>query len=116
MLTAREQSIHNIAVASQPRTGFPIFELIPIISAVIGVLSKCQNTAETPEQFVAAHQESDGTFSQHGIVRVRRQVRMEAWKQGVEMNAAEANVVAKQMLAEGATHGANLGAVMSEGE
>ena len=76
------------------------------------MLSACEGSAETPEQFVAAHTNHDGTFSKQAINRLRRQIRVESAKQGREMTPREAETVAVEMFREGMTHGANVGKVM----
>ena len=110
--TARDRSIVTIATRSGDKTGFPFLELIPIIEAAIQVLSACEGSAETPEQFVAAHTNADGTFSKQAVNRLRFHIRVEAAKHGREMTPREAETVAVEMFREGTMHGENVGAVM----
>jgi len=109
--TPRTESISNIAAASSPAVGIGILELIPIIEAAISVLSACSGP-ETPEQFVAAHTNEDGTYSHIGVARLRHQIRVEATKQGQDLTRQQADAIAVNMFREGGKHGANLGAVM----
>ena len=110
--TARDRSIVTIATRSGDKTGFPFLELIPIIEAAIQVLSACEGSAETPEQFVAAHTNADGTFSKQAVNRLANQVRIQAHHKGKRMTPREAETVAVEMFREGAVHGDNVGAVM----
>jgi len=113
--TTRTESINAIAAASSPAVGLGILELIPIIEAAISVLSACAGP-ETPEQFVAAHTNADGTYSHVGVARLRRQIRVEASKQGQELTRQQADAIAVNMFREGGKHGENLGSVLaSEG-
>jgi hypothetical protein len=109
---SRTESISNIAAASSPAVGLGILELIPIIEAAISVLSACSGP-ETPEQFVAAHTNADGTFSHIGVARLRRQVRVEASKRGQDLTRQQADAIAVNMFREGGRHGASLGAVIA---
>ena len=64
----------------------------------------------------SAHTNADGTFSHIGVARLRRQIRVEAAKQGQDLTRQQADAIAVNMFREGGKHGANLGAVMASNQ